>query len=283
MRAAAHSPSLNVDPRGRGPASFLAARRRFARFVSLTRWARDAASRYPAAPAGEAIYAIGDIHGRADCLRRAHALIDQDRIGRAGGRSATEIYIGDYVDRGPDSKGAIDLLVARASVANIVALRGNHEIMMESFLRGLTSFEDWRRFGGLETILSYGVDVRTLLARGAVRPRDLAERVPAAHLRFLASLKAIHTSGRYCFAHAGIRPGVPLEAQSIDDTAWIRDDFLNHPGGAGLVVVHGHSPVSDVEFHANRINIDTGAYLTNRLSVLRIDADGPRLLGPSGT
>jgi serine/threonine protein phosphatase 1 len=278
MRAATDSPCLNVDPRGRGGAPFLAAGRRFVRFVSLARWASNAARRYPPAPAGEAIYAIGDIHGRSDCLRRAHALIDEDRSGGA----ATEIYIGDYVDRGPDSKGAIELLVARARATNVVALRGNHEIMMESFLRGLTSFEDWRRFGGLETVLSYGVDARALLARGAVRPRDLAEKIPAPHLRFLSSLKTIHTLGQYCFAHAGIRPGVPLDAQSIDDTAWIRDDFLNHPGGAGLVVVHGHSPVDDVEFHANRINIDTGAYLTNRLSVLRIDADGSRLLKRSG-
>jgi serine/threonine protein phosphatase 1 len=282
MRAVADPPSLDPNPRGRGVATLSAARRRLAGFVSHALWGRDVVLRYPPAPAGEVIYAIGDIHGRSDCLRRAHALIDEDRGGAAGGMSATEVYIGDYVDRGPDSKGAIDLLVARAGVANVMALRGNHEIMLESFLGGLTSFEDWRRFGGLETILSYGVDARALLGRGAIRPRDLAQRMPASHLRFLTSLKAIYASGRYGFAHAGIRPGVPLEAQSIDDTAWIRDDFLNHPGDGESIIVHGHSPVSEVEFHANRINIDTGAYLTNRLSVLRIDADGPRLLERRG-
>jgi serine/threonine protein phosphatase 1 len=260
---------------------FSAARGRLAGLVSLAPWGRDAPLCYPPAPADEVIYAIGDIHGRSDCLRQAHALIDEDRNVRGGG-SASEIYIGDYVDRGPDSHGVIALLVAREGCANVVALRGNHEIMLESFLGGLTSFEDWRRFGGLETILSYGVDARSLLGRGAIYPRDLAEKMPASHLRFLSSLKAIHTRGHYCFAHAGVRPGVPLEAQSIEDTAWIRDDFLNHPGDAGLVVVHGHSPVSAVEFRANRINIDTGAYLTNRLSVLCIDAEGPRLLERSG-
>ena len=235
-------------------------------------------TRYPSAVAGEIIYAIGDIHGRSDCLRQAHVLIDRDLSRRFGRAAASEIYIGDYVDRGPDSKGVIDLLVARSLATNVVALRGNHEIMLELFLRGLTSFEDWRRFGGVETVLSYGVDARALLQRGAVRPCDLAEKFPASHLRFLSSLKAIHVSGRYCFAHAGIRPGVPPERQTIDDTAWIRDDFLNHPGGFGLVVVHGHSPVADVEFLPNRINIDTGAYLTNRLSVICIDANGPHLL-----
>ena len=282
MRAAADPTSPDPNPRGRAAATVFAARRRLARIVSLARWGRDAALRYPPTPTGGVIYAIGDIHGRSDCLRRAHALIDEDRNGAADGGSATEVYVGDYVDRGPDSKGAIELLVAREDVANVVALRGNHEIMLESFLGGLTSFEDWRRFGGLETILSYGVDARALLERGTIRPRDLAEKMPASHLRFLTSLKSIHASGRYCFAHAGIRPGVPLEAQSLDDTAWIRDDFLNHPGDGALVVVHGHSPVGEVAFHANRINIDTGAYLTNRLSVLRIGADGPRLLERRG-
>jgi serine/threonine protein phosphatase 1 len=249
----------------------------FAWLNSLRR--RDA--RYPPAPAGTLLYAIGDIHGRADCLDDAHRRIDRDVAARGAQDQATEIYIGDYVDRGPDSKGVIDRLIARSTVVRLVALRGNHEIMMESFLRGQAPFEDWRRLGGLETVLSYGVDARGLLAKGDVAPRDLAEAVPVSHLRFISSLASLHTTGGYCFVHAGLRPGVAIARQSIADLAWIRDDFLRFSGDFGAIVVHGHTPVPSVDFLRNRINIDTGAYVTNRLSVLRIDADGATLLEPA--
>jgi len=237
-------------------------------------------ARYPPAPQGRLLYAVGDIHGRCDCLARAHDLIDRDFARRGAGDQATEIYIGDYVDRGPDSKGVLDRLVARSAKVHLVALRGNHEIVMESFLRGETSFEEWRRLGGLETLLSYGVAVRELLAKGQVRPRDLAEKIPASHLRFVEELVGLYAAGAYCFVHAGLRPGVAIERQSIEDLAWIRDDFLRFSGDFGAVVVHGHSPVGSVDFLRNRINIDTGAYMTNRLSVLRIDAGGVTLLEP---
>ena len=236
---------------------------------------------YPPAPAGTLLYAIGDIHGRADCLDDAHLRIDRDVAQRGAQDQATEIYIGDYVDRGPDSKGVIDRLSRVRRKVRLVALRGNHEIMMESFLRGQTPFEDWRRLGGLETVLSYGVDARGLLAKGGVTPRDLAEKVPVSHLRFISSLASQHTAGAYCFVHAGLRPGVAIERQAIADLAWIRDDFLRFSGDFGAIVVHGHSPVTGVEFLRNRINIDTGAYMTNRLSVLRIDADGATVLEPA--
>lgn len=233
---------------------------------------------YPPAPRGSLLYAVGDIHGRADCLKRAHALIDRDAAARAADVCATEIYIGDYVDRGPDAKGVIDLLIARSRVASVITLRGNHEIMMESFLAGEIAFEEWRRYGGLETVVSYGVDARTLLNKGGVRPHDLAEKMPPSHLRFLSSLRSFHTIGGYGFAHAGLRPGVGIERQSAHDLAWIREDFLSFGGDFGVIVVHGHTPGATVEFLRNRINIDTGAYLTNRLSVLRIDANGPTAL-----
>jgi serine/threonine protein phosphatase 1 len=238
-------------------------------------------AQYPPAPAGTLLYAIGDIHGRSDCLAEAHELIDRDITRRGARDQVTEIYIGDYVDRGPDSKGVIDRLVARSTAVRLVALRGNHEIMMEAFLRGQTPFEDWRRLGGLETVLSYGVDARGLLAKGGVTPRDLAEKIPVSHLRFITSLVGVHIEGAYCFAHAGLRPGVAVENQSIADLAWIRDDFLRFAGDFGAIVVHGHSPVRNVDFLQNRINIDTGAYMTNRLSVLRIDADGVTVLEPA--
>jgi serine/threonine protein phosphatase 1 len=234
--------------------------------------------RYPPGPDGMSLYAIGDIHGRSDCLARAHALIDRDIAARGRRDRAVEIYLGDYVDRGPDSKGVIDLLAERSMTAPMVLLRGNHEIIMESFLRGQTPFEDWRLVGGLETVLSYGVEARPLLARGGIRPQDLAEKIPVSHLRFFSALENVCPVGRYCFVHAGLRPGIPVERQVIEDLAWIREDFLNFAGDFGFVVVHGHSPVNGIDFLPNRVNIDTGAYATNRLSVIRIDAAGLSVL-----
>ena len=234
---------------------------------------------YPPAPEGTVLYALGDIHGRSDCLAHAHTVIDRDVAKRGVGDRAVEVYVGDYVDRGPDAKGVIDRLISRSASANTIMLRGNHEIIMESFLRGLTSFEDWRTVGGLETVLSYGVDVRSLLASGrSVRPRDLAERLPSSHIQFLSGLRYIYQAGRYCFVHAGIRPSVPIDKQSAADMSWIRDDFLQFTGDFGFIIVHGHTPVSAPEFLPNRMNIDTGAYATNRLSVIRIDAEGVSIL-----
>ncbi|HEY1945104.1 MAG TPA: metallophosphoesterase family protein [Roseiarcus sp.] len=235
---------------------------------------------YPPGPDGVVVYAVGDVHGRSDCLERAHQMIDRDVAERGAREQALEVYVGDYVDRGPNAKGVIDLLIARSALATVVALRGNHEILMESFLRGLTPFEDWRRLGGLETVLSYGVDARKLLANGGIHPRDVAEKIPVSHLRFLSSLRGRYTIGRYCFVHAGLRPGVPLERQTIEDLVWIRDDFLKCSDDFGFVVVHGHTPMPNIEFFSNRINIDTGAYMTNRLSVLRIDGQGVTPLEP---
>ncbi len=235
--------------------------------------------KYPPAPEGVTLYAIGDVHGRSDCLANVNALIDRD-IARLGIRDhSIEIYLGNYVDRGPDSKGVIDRLIERSTTTPMVLLRGNHEIIMESFLRSLTPFDDWRMLGGLETILSYGVDPRALLSGGGtIRPRDLAERLPVSHIRFISALKKFHQVGRYCFVHAGLRPGIPVEKQSIQDLTWIRDDFLNFAGDFGCIVVHGHTPVSAIELLPNRVNIDTGAYATNRLSVIRIDAYGLAVL-----
>jgi len=237
--------------------------------------------RYPPAPQGQILYAIGDIHGRADLLRRAHSAIDDDVAERCARDRATEVYLGDYVDRGPDSKGVLDLLIARSEIAPIIALRGNHEIAMESFLRGLLPFEEWRPLGGLETIRSYGVDARSLLEKGPIQPVDFAREIPVSHLRFFSTLKLLWRIGRYCFVHAGLKPGIPIEQQSTDDLVWIREEFLNSAGDFGAIVVHGHSPVQAIEFLPNRINIDTGAYATNRLSVIRIDADGVSALEPA--
>jgi serine/threonine protein phosphatase 1 len=241
-------------------------------------WLKSIVSRptaYPPAPGGVTLYAIGDIHGRADCLAGVHAIIDRDQAERGHSDRTIEIYLGDYVDRGPDSKVVINRLIERSAKREMVLLKGNHELIMESFLRGETPFEEWRAVGGLETVLSYGVDARSILAAGgAIEPSDLLKRLPVSHAKFIAALKPKWTIDGYCFVHAGLKPGVPLEKQSITDLTWIRDEFLNHSGDFGFVVVHGHTPVAAIEFLPNRVNIDTGAYATNRLSAIRIDSQG---------
>ncbi len=223
------------------------------------------------------MYVVGDIHGRLDCLTEVHALIDRDRYANPT-TNISEIYLGDYIDRGPDSFGVIDCLLSRGNDVATVFLRGNHETMFESFLNDQISFEAWRAVGGAETLVSYGVDGRAITANYRLS-RDAAEAlVPKEHQAFLHSLQNYHTVGSYCFAHAGLRPNVALSRQSLEDLTRIRRAFLTYAGDFGYIVVHGHTPVTEVEFRPNRINIDTGAYVTNRLSVLKIDASGPRLL-----
>ncbi len=216
-----------------------------------------------------------------DCLNRAHALIDQDRIENSTSHT-TEIYLGDYIDRGPDSYWVIDCLLNRKLYVDTIFLRGNHETMFERFLDEEIGFEAWRTVGGAETLLSYGLDAKDFSANYRV-PRNIGHALmPEKHWAFFQALGSFHTIGRYCFVHAGLRPHVDLEQQTLADVTGIRSAFLDHTGDFGFIVVHGHTPVSDVDFRPNRINIDTGAYATNRLSVLRITADGPSLLDQEG-
>ena len=238
---------------------------------------------YPPAPEGETLYVVGDVHGRADCLVRAQARIDCDCGGAQAAPPATEIYLGDYVDRGPDSKTVIDLMAARVRAKRVVALRGNHETAMESFLAGRLPFAAWRPLGGAETLLSYGFAASDLRRAEGPRCEDFAERLPDDHRRFFASLGAFHRAGGYGFVHAGLRPGVALQSQDVVDLTGIRNEFLDDDGDFGFIVVHGHTPVERVDFRSNRINLDTGAYVSNRLSVLRIDAAGAALLAPEAS
>ena len=235
---------------------------------------------YPPLPAGRVIYAVGDLHGRADLLDRVHAAIDRRQAGRD--ETVREIYLGDYVDRGPDSAGVVERLIARAADHHLVALRGNHEEMFEEFLAGRIDVADWRRVGGLETLASYGVDVAALARAGApsmMWSRAAERRVPDRHRAFLAALRDHwRDPAGWFFAHAGVRPGVALDAQAPDDLLWIRAPFLTDERDFGAVVVHGHTPMGQPEFRPNRINLDTGAYLTDQLTCLRIDHDGATCL-----
>ncbi len=224
------------------------------------------------------IYAIGDIHGRLDLLDRAIAAIERDMKEHAG--AALTVTLGDYVDRGSASCGVLERLSVNPFPTPYVALKGNHETFMAAFLADPTLGPQWHDFGGLETLYSYGVPVgRFMLGRNYDdAARALQDALPAAHVGFLQSLKSSHSQDNYFLCHAGVRPGVPLESQDEHDLLWIRDEFLASDVDFGKVVIHGHTPVERPEVKANRINIDTGAFVTGQLTCVALDEDGHRFL-----
>lgn len=236
-----------------------------------------------AVPRGLRVYAIGDVHGRLDLLDR---LLDEIM---ADGEDAQDrmkylVFLGDYIDRGPDSAGVIDRLAEGPPPGfGALYLKGNHEAAMVRFLTDIRIGPTWLRFGGGATLHSYGIlpppadepPQPTVLADIQRRLRDT---LPARHLDFLTRLKASVPIGHYLFVHAGIRPGVPLDRQQEDDLLWIREDFLESPADHGRVVVHGHTISMNPEVRANRIGIDTGAYATNRLTCLILDGTERRFL-----
>jgi serine/threonine protein phosphatase 1 len=226
----------------------------------------------PQLPEGIRIYAVGDIHGRADLLEEMFTVIDRDLEQNPVSRPI-EVYHGDYIDRGPDSAQTLDLLIKRGRSRMAVFLKGNHEAYFLEVLHDATKFEDWRQFGGLQTLMSYGIHT-SLNADAAEQVeliRLLNHALPEEHLRFLQSLLPSFVCGDYFFVHAGIRPGIPLNEQQETDLLWIRNDFLDSDANFGKFVVHGHTPVRQPEKRKNRINIDTGAYATGNLTMLRIE------------
>lgn len=224
------------------------------------------------------IYAIGDIHGRLDLLERAIAAVarDVDRHGPA----ALTVTLGDYIDRGPASRGVIERLAASPFPTPYVALKGNHEALLEKFLSDPLVGLHWRALGGLETLHSYGVPVGELrLGKNVEAAADgLRAALPEHHLNFLRSLKTSFSHGQYFLCHAGVRPGIALERQSEEDLLWIRDAFLSSTMNFGKIVVHGHTPIERPDVQPNRINIDTGAFATGQLTCVVLDEDGHRFL-----
>jgi serine/threonine protein phosphatase 1 len=229
-------------------------------------------------PEGERIYAVGDIHGRADLLARMRQLIAEDMVGQP--IRATTVLLGDYVDRGSESPGVLQLLTGGAFPTSLVALKGNHEKMMLDFLNRRASGQDWVRNGGLETLHAYGVDCSAVRSgRGFdAAAATLRARLPVRHLAFLEALQLHFTCGDYFFCHAGVRPGRPLERQEERDLLWIRDEFLHSPASFGKVIVHGHTPREKPEVLDNRINVDTGAYISGRLTCLVVEGEERRFL-----
>ena len=238
------------------------------------------AGRRPAVPPGVRIYAIGDVHGRLDLLREIERQIERDAASAPGLR-IVQVMLGDYIDRGPDSRGVIAHLMAERSGHELVTLRGNHEV----FLLDLDPQDvpNWCRYGGRETLASYGLDLSDLdeAALAGCVP-ELIGRVravlPPDHAAFLASTRLSWRCGDYLFVHAGIRPGVALAEQDPFDLVWIRRDFLDAEEDHGLVVVHGHTPTAEPEIRCNRIGIDTKAYESGRLTCLVLEGQSQRFL-----
>ena len=228
----------------------------------------------PKLPNGIRIYAVSDIHGCADLLREVFAAIDH-HLARAGPARTLHVFLGDYIDRGPASRQTIDLLIERSRRHESIFLKGNHEAFLFEVLQDASRLEAWKQYGGFQTLMSYG------LAPSIKPDRDeqnelvqaLLHCMPNHHRRFFGNLKSSFSCGDFFFAHAGVKPGVPLRRQREEDLLWIRDEFLQSEQAFGKFVVHGHTPVSKPEIRPNRINIDTGAYATGVLTLLTIQGD----------
>ena len=232
----------------------------------------------PQIPEGERYYVFGDIHGRADLLKRLMAAVDEDLRERPAAR-VTEIFLGDYIDRGPDSYEVLDFLSAEPPAGRErVCLVGNHESVMLTFLGDPDILTRWANVGGDQTLASYGITLAPTADNAAEIQDQLRAALPARHLRFLRTLNPIHRAHGYAFVHAGVRPGIPLDRQSDEDLMWIRQEFLDYTGDFGAVVVHGHTPQDKVEVKPNRINLDTGAYVSGKLTCSIFDGGELRFI-----
>ncbi len=225
-------------------------------------------------PPGMRVYAIGDIHGRLDLLDALLANIADDDRERDPGVDTRFIFLGDLIDRGPESRGVVQrLLDFSKSGARASFLMGNHEqVFLRAMAGDLRALRFLIRIGGRETLLSYGITEEDYRALDFDELAVLAaEKVPPAHLAFLAGFEKWIALGDYLFVHAGLKPGVVLEEQEFSDLCWIRDDFLLHRDSFGHLVVHGHSITEEVDVRSNRIGIDTGAFATGRLTAIGLE------------
>jgi serine/threonine protein phosphatase 1 len=237
-------------------------------------------------PPGVCLYAIGDIHGRADLLTEMHRLVIEDAAHVTPGTNKVVIYLGDYVDRGLESRQVIDLLLnERLPDVQTVHLLGNHDAWLLSFLVDPSIGPTWLRYGGEATVHSYGVSLGAPpddLRYYQELQEHLRHRISRAHVDFLQGLELSFESGDYLFVHAGVNPGLPLDQQTADDLLWIREPFLNSRRDLGRVIVHGHTVESEPIVRSNRIGIDTGACWTGSLTCLVLEEGTYRFLTTGG-
>ena len=228
----------------------------------------------PKLPDGVCIYAVSDIHGCADQLAKVFAAIDH-HLSRVRPKQPIQVFLGDYIDRGPASRQVIDMLIDRGQHHETIFLKGNHEAMLLDLLRDPEGFPTFKQYGGLPTLLSYGVipSINPDPNEQQMLIKELAQKIPDSHRRFFDDLRPNFFCGDFLFVHAGVNPGIPLRKQKEEDLLWIRDEFLSSDKNFGKFIVHGHTPVPKPDLRPNRINIDTGAYATGILTLLTIQGD----------
>ncbi len=220
---------------------------------------------------GHRVYAIGDIHGCLSPLLALHEQIRRDLAARPVA-SPLLIHLGDYIDIGPDSMGVIAHLVSHPLGMPMVNLLGDHERMLLDALNGdRAAATDWLWAGGKAALRSWSLDPELPRA-------EWEAALPPAHIGFLRGLKRTHRAGDYLFVHAGIRPGVALPAQTLDDLVSIRQPFLWTEQKFGVIVVHGHSASPAVVRTENRIGLDTGAGMGGKLTCAILEADAIGLI-----
>ncbi len=238
-------------------------------------------------PPGTRVYAIGDCHGCNAQVRALHMAILADcqstqgrgrKSGPGPGRLVV-VYLGDYIDRGPDTRSLLDILIGQALPGfERVFLMGNHENVLLRLIDGGPVPRSWRLDGADATLMSYGLDPDVWPDDGTDLRAAIRARLPASHERFMRALRYSHVEGDYFFTHAGVRPGVALDAQDEEDLLWIREPFLDSTDDHGKVIVHGHTPVEKPEIRANRIGIDTGAVYGGVLTALVLEGRERRFL-----
>lgn len=240
------------------------------------------------APDGQCVYAIGDVHGRCDLLKNLIEQIEEDSQSLPEGTKRVLVFLGDYIDRGLQSKDVIDFLLSeRIQAFERVFLMGNHEEALLRFLNDVSFGKQWVRYGGAETLYSYGLQP-PLNARAAMQSKEAMDAyqrawdrvwttfrtaLPENHLKFYQGLQHYHVAGDYLFVHAGLRPGEDLEKQTVRDMLWIREEFLDAAEQFPQVVVHGHTPTDAVFRDNRRIGLDTGAFISGKLSAVRLFQD----------
>jgi serine/threonine protein phosphatase 1 len=225
-------------------------------------------------PAGQRLYCIGDLHGRADLLDALLQCIDHHMKIKPVDK-ACEIHLGDMIDRGPDSRRVLEILSGKPVDRTRVLLRGNHEQRLLDLLANAEDCEQWLYEGGYETLLSYGVP-KDMLTVSVDSPRVIRhlQQAMGAHVEVLRATKIWHEMSGFLFVHAGVDPSKSFEDQNTADMLMIREPFLSHKARWDYCVVHGHTPSYNVTRGPHRIGIDTGAYATGKLTCLVLDPEG---------